>query len=168
MEFFDVVESRQSIRKYSAKPVEQGKLDAILAAANRAPSAGNFQSYEIFVARSKEMRAKLAAATFEQGFIADAAVLLVFCANASRCEYDTAETCALEDATIACTFAMLAATTLGLSSCWIGALNPQRVAQAVRCPGGVVPISILTVAYADEKPERTTRRAVTDLVHVVE
>ncbi len=167
MDFFDVIEKRQSVRKYAAKPVEQHKLDVILAAANRAPSAGNFQSYEIYVIRSKEGRAKLAAATFDQGFIADAAVLLVFCTNPSRCEYDVAETCALEDATIACTFAMLAATALGLSSCWIGALDPRKVAQIVHCPNGVVPISILTIAYPRESPERTTRRSLNDLVHAV-
>ncbi len=168
MDFFDVVKRRQSIRKYSVKPVEQHKLDAILEAANRAPSAGNFQSYEIYVVRSEQNRARLASATLEQGFIAGAAVSLVFCTNSSRCEYAASETCALEDATIACTFAMLAATALGLSSCWIGALDPKKVAQVVQCPSGVVPISILSVAYPDETPEPTTRRSIHDLVHLVD
>ncbi len=117
--------------------------------------------------RSEEHRAKLATATFEQGFIANAAVLLVFGTNSSRCEYDAAETCALEDATIACTFAMLAAMALGLSSCWIGAFDPKKVAEVIHCPNGIVPISILTIAYPGESPERTTRRSIDDLVHVV-
>lgn len=167
MDFFDVVEKRQSIRKHAAKPVEQDKLDAILAASNRAPSAGNFQSYEVYVVRSEEGRSKLAAATFEQAFIEGAPVSLVFCTNPSRCEYTPVEIYALEDATIACTFAMLAATALGLSSCWIGAFDPKKVAEVIQCPRGVVPISILPIAYADENPERTTRRAISDLVHLV-
>ncbi len=167
MDFFDVVEKRQSIRTYAAKSVEQDKLDAILAASNRAPSAGNFQSYEVYVVRSEEGRSKLAATTFEQAFIEGAPISLVFCTNPTRCEYTPAETYALEDATIACTFAMLAATALGLSSCWIGAFEPKKVAEVIQCPRGVVPISILTIAYPGENPERTTRRAITDLVHLV-
>ena len=168
MDFFDVVEKRQSVRKYAAKPVEQEKLDTILAATNRAPSDGNYQSYELYVIRGDEKRGELAAATFDQGFIAQAPVALVFCSNPSRCQYTPAEIYALEDATIACTFAMLAATALGLSSCWIGAFDPRSVARVIHCPPEVVPISILPIAYADETPELTTRRAMSDLVHVVE
>jgi nitroreductase len=62
---------------------------------------------------------------------------------------------------------MLAATALGLSSCWIGAFDPKKVAEVIQCPRGVVPIPILTIAYADEEPECTTRRAISDLVHLV-
>ncbi len=167
MEFFEVVDKRQSIRRYAKKPVEQQKLESVLKAANRAPSAGNYQSYEIYLVQGEENRAKLAATTFDQGFIADATALLIFCANPSRCEYATAETCALEDATIACTFAMLAATAVGLCSCWIGAFDPNKVARVIKCPNGVVPISILTIAYPEESPERTTRRSITELVHVM-
>lgn len=109
----------------------------------------------------------MAAATLEQAFIEGAPVSLVFCTNPARCEYTPAEIYALEDAAIACTFAMLAATALGLSSCWIGAFDPKKVAEVIQCPRGVVPISILPIAYADENPERTTRRAIPDLAHVV-
>ena len=48
MEYFEVVEKRQSIRKYQSRPIEPEKLEAILKAANQAPSAGNFQAYEIY------------------------------------------------------------------------------------------------------------------------
>jgi len=165
MDFFEVVEKRQSVRKYAARAVEPGQLNRILEAANRAPSAGNFQSYEIYVVSGEERRKALAAATFEQDFVAQAPVLLVFCTNPARCEYATREVCALEDASIACTFAMMAATALGLSSCWVGAFRPDAVAGVLGCPAGIVPAAILTIAYPDEQPERTTRREIRDLVH---
>ncbi len=47
MEFFDVVNNRKSVRAYAARPVEDEKVNAILNAANQAPSAGNLQAYEM-------------------------------------------------------------------------------------------------------------------------
>lgn len=165
MDFFEIIEKRQSVRKYSAQAVEPAKLNTILEAANRAPSAGNFQAYEIYVVSGEARVQALTAATYDQKFVAEAPVSLVFCTNAARCEYPGAETFALEDATIACTFAMLATTALGLSTCWIGAFRPDAVAQVIGCDKGIVPIAILPIAYPDETPERTTRRELSGLVH---
>jgi len=167
MDFFEVVKQRQSVRKYTPQLLEADKLNAILQAANCAPSAGNFQSYELYVVRGGEQREALAAAAHAQDFIAQAPVSLVFCMNPSRCEYSPAETFALEDATIACTFSMMAATALGLASCWIGAFDLDKVAAIVRCKKGVTPIAILPIGYADEQPERTARRKLDDLIHWV-
>jgi len=50
MDFFEVLQSRRSIRHFSARPVEQDKVRAILEAANSAPSAGNLQADEIYLA----------------------------------------------------------------------------------------------------------------------
>jgi nitroreductase len=114
-----------------------------------------------------DRRQALAAATFGQDFVAQAPVSLVFCMHPARCEYQPAETYALEDASIACTYAMLAATAMGLSSCWVGAFTAEPVARVIGCPAGIVPMAILPIGYADEEPERTTRRELNEIVHVV-
>src|SRR4051812_25716252 len=164
MEFFDVIRKRQSIRKWQARPVEKEKLNCILEAINRAPSAGNFQAYEIYVIESAEARKQIADATWDQGYMANAPVLLAFCSNPARCQYGP-EPYPLEDTTIACTFAMLAVTALGLGAVWIGAFDPKKIAMAMNIPSGQVPVAILAVGYADEVPERTSRRELSDLVH---
>ena len=43
MEFFDLMRDRYSVRKYADKPVEQEKLNKILAAGAAAPTAKNLQ-----------------------------------------------------------------------------------------------------------------------------
>ena len=63
MDYFAAVEKRQSVRKYEARGVESAKVQAILEAANRAPSAGNFQSYEIYVVQDESRRRELTEAT---------------------------------------------------------------------------------------------------------
>ncbi|MDC4222432.1 MAG: nitroreductase family protein, partial [Candidatus Nitrosopumilus limneticus] len=47
-DLFAVMQKRRSTRKFSDKPVETVKIDKIIAAADTAPSAGNFQGFEIF------------------------------------------------------------------------------------------------------------------------
>ena len=47
MEFFDALKARHSIRAYTDMPVEEKMLDKILEAVNQAPSAGNFQAFEV-------------------------------------------------------------------------------------------------------------------------
>jgi nitroreductase len=167
MNIFEVIEKRQSVRRYEARAIEPEKLKRILQAANRAPSAGNFQAYEIYVVEGEARRQQLTSATFGQDFVGQAPVSLVFCMNPSRCEYAPPETYALEDASIACTFAMLAATALGLSTCWVGAFKAEAVASVLQCPAGVVPMAILAVGYAAEEPERTPRRDLGELTHQV-
>lgn len=164
MEFFETVERRQSIRAFAPTAIPEEKLNAILEAANRAPSAGNYQSFEVYLVSGEEKRTALTAATFGQSFVVQAPVSLVFCANQSRCQYQPPDLYALEDATIACTFAMLAATAVGLSTCWIGAFTPEAVAAVIGAPKGQTPVAILPIGYAAEAPERTSRRELADLI----
>ncbi len=167
MEFFETVEKRQSVRAFKTTPVPEDKLQTILNAVNRAPSAGNFQSYEVFLIDSQEKREALTKATFDQSFIVQAPVSLVFCANPSRCSYEPKSLYALEDASIACAYATLAVTAVGLAAVWIGAFRPDEVLRVIGSPKGLVPVAILPVGLANEVPERTTRRDITDLVHRV-
>ena len=167
MEFFDVIHKRQSIRKWQDKPIEQTALNCIFEAIRLAPSAGNFQAYEVYVAKSEDWRKAIAAATWDQGFIAGAPVILVFCSHAERCEYPGAQTYAMEDTTIACTFAMLATTDLGLGAVWIGAFDPKKMAEVLSLPEGQVPIALLPLGYPAEKAERTSRRKIEEFVRAV-
>jgi nitroreductase len=169
MEFFEVLKQRHSIRAFAPTPVEQEKLQKILEAANLAPSAGNLQAYEIYLVRKKPQRVALARAAWDQEFVAQAPVVLVFLAHPARAsrQYGQrgAKLYALQDATIACAFAMLAATALGLATVWVGAFDDNAVARVVGVPEGLLPVAILPIGYAAEQPEPTSRRQLQELVH---
>jgi nitroreductase len=49
MNVTEAINGRHSIRAFLSKPVEKGKLDAVLSASVRAPSWANTQPWEIFV-----------------------------------------------------------------------------------------------------------------------
>lgn len=140
-EFFELVESRRSVRSFTAQAVGEGELQRILQAANRAPSAG----------------------------VADAPIVLVFVANPQRSARRYAERgerlYALQDATIAASYAQLAVHALGLASVWVGAFDDSAVLEAVEAPPGFVASSLLAIGHGAESPPRTPRRDLGDLVH---
>lgn len=169
MEFFRLIEERHSMRSYSPAPVEAQKLQSILAAANRAPSAGNKQGYEIYVVRKLEQRQSLVKAAGDQEFLAEAPLVLIFCTNPARLEEWYQERgiqlYAIQDATIACAFAMLAASDLGLSTVWVGAFDERSVRKVANIPSELRPVALLPIGYAANAPRITPRRELGDLVH---
>jgi nitroreductase len=171
MDFFKIVEDRRSMRKYADQPVEEAKLRKILASANRAPSAGNLQAYEIYIVRRLEQRQALVAAALDQGFLAEAPIVLIFCANPARSAVKYAERgetlYSLQDATIACAYSQLAARALGLDTVWVGAFDEKAVSEIVHLPKDLRPIILLPIGYAGRVPSVRPRRELEDLVHEV-
>jgi hypothetical protein len=67
MEFTELLRARHSVRRYLPKPVADELVVKILEAVRTAPSAGNFQSYEIYLVSGSERMQALAGATFMGG-----------------------------------------------------------------------------------------------------
>lgn len=169
MDIFETLDARRSVRAFRGTPPDPGTLDHILQAANMAPSAGNLQAYEIYLVTRPQTRRRLARAAFDQDFLAQAPLTLVFCAHAARSVARYAargeELYCLQDATIACTFAMLAATASGLASVWVGAFDEAEVRRILALPPQHRPVVLLPVGHAAEQPEARGRRELSDLVH---
>lgn len=171
MDFFELIKGRHSIRSFSNQPVSAQDLQSILESINRAPSAGNRQAFEVYLIREAGDRAALVAAGNDQEFLAQAPVVLVFCThpalNAERYGQRGDRLYTIQDASIACTFAMLAAAALGLSTVWVGAFNEQAVRKVICAPEDQHPVAILPIGYAAEKPRTRERRPLSELVHEV-
>jgi nitroreductase len=171
MDFFDVVNERHSIRAYQSQAVEPEKLQELLQAINRAPSAGNLQAYEVYLVTDTDRKSALWKSAYDQEFLMQAPLILVFCAHAARsaARYQKrgVELYCVQDATIACTFAMLAAAALGLSTVWVGAFEETAVRETIGAPQEHRPVAMLPIGYAAETPRNRPRRKLDDLVHHV-
>jgi len=171
MEFFEVVDKRRSIRAFTNKPVEPERLQAILEAANRAPSAGNLQAYEIYVVTRRVTLRALADASLGQEFVAHAPIALVFCAHPARSSGKYGRRgeslYSIQDGTIACAHAHLAATALGLASVWVGAFDENAVRKALGLGDDLLPVAILPIGHPGERAEATTRRPLAGLAHYI-
>ena len=172
-DFFKTVRHRHSIRKYQTNTsVEPEKLHAILEMACAAPSAGDLQAYKIFIVNNQDARTALAEATTQQGFIAEAPLSLVFCADPNRSAKEFGERgrqlYALQDATIAASYAQLAVVAAGMASTWVGYFDEQNIKQTLKIEDELVPVAILTIGYPAELPEPSARRRMDEIVKTVD
>ena len=168
MNVLDAINARQSIRAYQTRPVEPEKLEAVLAAANRAASAANLQAYQIYVVRRAALKQALVAAAAGQQFLATAPVVLVFAVDPGRsaAKYGARgeQVYCMQDACAAVCNAMLAAVELGLGSCWVDAVDEALAGKVLGLPAGQRAVVFLPIGYPAESPPRTPRRALADLV----
>jgi len=81
LEVFEAIAKRRSIRKYVPMPVPEEKLRKVLEAAQAAPSASNRQEYKLIVVTEEETKKRLVRAAADQGFLAEAGVVIVACAT---------------------------------------------------------------------------------------
>ena len=172
MDLFKVIRERRSVRKFASQEIGEDLLLQILQAANRAPSAGNLQAYRIFVVQEPRLRQTLSRATGGQECLTQAPVILVFCAEPTRsaAKYGSRgeQLYCIQDATIACSYAQLAATALGLATVWIGAVfEPETIREALGFKEDLWPMVLLPIGYPAENPKPTSRRKLSELVHTV-
>lgn len=166
-DLFAVMARRRSTRRFRDRPVEASKVDKIIAAADTAPTAGNFQGFEIFYVKDPGKKERLVEACNSQKYV-NAPVVLVFCKNPGRVKFNFPEYIlkkfAIQDATLAAGYSQLAAQALGLSSIWIGMLDEQKVMGVVGTD--LVPSSVLCIGYPERQRYPKPRRNLKDLVHV--
>ena len=164
MDVSTAIRERRSIRHYQERPVEKGKLERVLDAGRRAPSARNMQEWKFVVVREAATRVKLAAAACGQGFVAQAPAVVVACAT----QCDHVMTCGQLaypiDVAIAVDHMTLQAVEEGLGTCWIGAFHEDQVKELLGIPGAVRVVALLPLGYPAETPGPRPREP---LSHVV-
>ena len=166
---FRIFSTRRSTRKFAKTKVEEWKIDKILAAADTAPTAGNFQGLKIFYVKNKNTKQALVEAANKQPYV-NAPVVLVFCMDPSRVKLkfppEILQKFSLQDATLAAAYSQIASTGLGLSSIWIGMLNEKKVQDILGTD--LRPSSILCIGYPDKKKPPKSRRKLKELIEVIE
>jgi len=169
--FLELISTRHSVRSFKDSLISEDKINFILDASIRGPSAGNLQSYQIIATFSKSKKEKLTEAAHNQQYILEAPLVMIFCADPkkSRIEYGARgeELFCIQDATIACAYSQLAAHSLGLSSVWIGSFDEKKVSEVLNLQKDVKPIAILPIGFANESPEVTPRRPLEEVIHKI-
>ncbi|MDH2907295.1 MAG: nitroreductase family protein [Candidatus Nitrosotalea sp.] len=168
--FLEFLRKRRSIRLFKENTIDESQINEILEAINLAPSSGGLQTFEIYQIENKETKEKLVSAAKDQTFVAQAPLLLVFCANPSRSVErfgDRSQLFSVQDATIAAAYAQLTLHAMGLSTVWIGAFDEKQVSEILDIPKGQRPVAILPIGYENEKPKEKTTRGAKDLLHII-
>lgn len=177
MTVLDAIARRVSCRAYQTKPVSEAHLRQILEAARLAPSACNQQPWRFAVVRDGEARRRIVEESFLPGikmsWALEAPVHVVIGMERSFVTHRLAASVSgvdypWVDLGIAGEHLVLAATELGLGTCWIGWIKPRAVAKIVGWPATVKPVVVITVGYpsaaATALPPAFRRKPLAELV----
>ena len=167
MDFKDVIKNRYSCKKYSARPVEPEKIEAILEAGRLAPTAKNLQEQHIYVVQSAEGLAKIDAVT-PCRYGAPTVMVVAFDKNNVFTYPGGKRDSGVEDATIVATHLILAAADQGVDSCWVNFLDPEKLAEKLGLPDNEEVLMVMDLGYAAEGagplPNHASRKPLAETV----
>jgi nitroreductase len=167
-EFSSFIANRRTVRHYSERDIPEDVLLQLLGTTKSIPSAGALESWDAVIVRDQSVKEALYDAGFSQEHLLFAPVIVVICANYIRSMSRFAERgimYAIEEATIAATYIMLAAHAAGISSCWTGGFDPVEVREALGLPQHLRPVTLLTLGYAASIPCACERMNTADHLH---
>lgn len=158
METLKAIESRRSIRKYRADPIEPEKLEKILQAMRLSPAACNRQEWKFFAVTDRVAIDLIAEQTKYSPALLKGAPALLLAAGWHDQQMSSGHSWSTVDLTVAMTVGVLAATDLGLGSCIIGSHREEDVRKALNLPDDWQIPLIATLGYADEEPAPRTMK----------
>lgn len=173
--------SHRSVRAYLATPLPPGTLEALVAAAQSAPTSSNLQAWSVVAVEDGARKERLAALAGDQAHIRDCPLFLVWLADLARLarvaegrglphaglDYTELLLLAVIDAALAAQNAVVAAESLGLGTVYIGGIRnrPPDVAAELCLPQRVFPVFGLCVGWPDPaKPASVKPRLGQDAV----
>jgi nitroreductase len=173
MDILDIIKNRRSVRSFSDREIPKSAIDDLIESVRWAPSAGNLQSRKFYFVFNEELRRKLAQAEFRAGlagFIAHAPLVVVTCVDYHRIapyrERGRGLYC-IQDAAASIQNLMLAAHSLGLGTCWVGAFREDHVKDVLDLPDHLRPVALIPVGYPARMPKAPERIPKTDAVTIV-
>lgn len=157
--------SHRSVRTYLPKPVPDGVLELIVAAAQSAPTSSGLQAWSVIAVTDPNRKAKLAELASPNPQILSAPLFLVWVADLSRLreiavgagktgeglDYLESLLLATIDAALAAQNALVALESLGLGTCYIGGIRnrPAEVGELLGLPPEALALFGMTVGYPD-------------------
>jgi nitroreductase len=160
METFDALAKRASVRDYIHQPVSKEMLGKLVDAGRRAPSARAVEPWEFVVITDRVMLDKLAGIISTGVFLKQAtACIVVFCQDTKYY---------LEDGSAATENILLAATDLGLGTCWIAGDKKEYCGEVSKLLGIPKPfklISLISVGWAVREVKQRKRRSLSEVLH---
>ncbi len=164
MEFLELAGKRYSCRAYKSNPVEEEKLNRVLEAVQLAPTACNLQPFRFIVVHTKGRESELRR-IYSSAWFTEAPLIICACGIPSESwrRRDGKNYCEI-DVAIAMDHLTLAAASIGLGTCWIGAFNPDAAREILGLPEGVEPVAFTPLGYPADRPGRKSRKPLDEIV----
>ncbi len=164
MNFLDLAQKRYSCRAYRPDPVEDEKLQQILEAMRLAPSATNLQPYRFIVVHTAGREAELNRVYFQPWFVQPPIVICACAIPAAAWRRVDGKRYTDIDVAIAMDHLTLAATDVGLGTCWVASFDVRAAHEVLGIPPGIEPLAFTPLGYPADQPEPKERKPLSELV----
>jgi nitroreductase len=180
MEALEAIRTRRSVRKYSDRPVEPEKLQAVLEALQQAPSWSNLQCWSLVVVSDQAVRDRISELSYVESFfaaygyksnpaqkaLAQAPIVIVACADPLRSGDLRGEQYYMADMGIATENLMLAAHDQGLGSVFVGVFDEEKLKELLQIPAEIRIVGLFPLGYpAGESKGGPPRKPLSEFVH---
>ncbi len=158
-EFLAFLKDRRSIRSYLDKKISDKEVEMILEAGRWTPSASNKQPWEFLVIRNKEILREISKKAFYGRHIkrAPLAIAIVGKIKVNPNYY-------IQDTSLASMNMMLMAWSLGIGTCWTGALKRDAIKELLGLEENDYLLTILPMGYIKGNiPKPTLRKGLDQL-----
>jgi nitroreductase len=160
MEFKELAKRRYSVRSFQSTPVAKEKLIDIIQASLLAPSAVNFQPWKFVIVTEPALLAKLHSC-YHRDWFKTAPVCIVAIGDHDKGWHRPTDDKDYTDidVAIAIDHLMLAATEIGLGTCWICHFNAEKCAEIFGLSPNLEPIAMIPIGYpsSDIIPEKNRK-----------
>jgi nitroreductase len=166
MDFKELAKRRYSVRNYQTTPVEKEKLIQIVEAGLLAPSAVNFQPWKFVVVTEPALLSQLHGCYHRDWFKSAPACIVAIGDHDSGWHRPTdGKDYTDMDVAIAIDHVMLAATEIGLGTCWICHFNADKCAEIFKLTPNLEIIAMIPVGYpVPGTPPEKKRKTMDELV----
>ncbi|MFX0040752.1 MAG: nitroreductase family protein [Promethearchaeota archaeon] len=162
-QFLKFLKGRRSIRSFQDKPLSEKELEMILEAARWAPSASNRQPWEFIVIKNKETLVKLAKSISYGKFMKQVPVAIAIVAKVK-----SSPKWYLIDTSLVSMNMMLMAWSLGIGTCWLGAMNREKAKEIIGIRADDHLLTVLPFGYIQEEiPAPTSRKELSKIVKYI-
>lgn len=160
MEALDAIKKRCSVREFADRPIAKTLIEKIADCGRRAPTARQEEPWEFIAVTDKKALRALADITDYGKFLGSAACAIVVVCKDTKYY--------LEDGCAATENMLLAATAMGIGSCWVaGDKKPycQKVLDLFKISAGYKLVSIIALGYPAHQPVQVKKRRLEDILH---
>lgn len=155
MDFIETVKKRRSIRKFKQSPVPMDLIKKTIKVATLAPTACNIQGWRFIVIDNQKVKDEIVdqggAVTIKS---APAGILVAYDNRAKNTEYFDY----IQSGAAAIENILLAATHLGIGSCWVCHLPAKnKLRKILNIPQSFSPIAYILLGYPEAEPKQVPR-----------
>jgi nitroreductase len=144
--------------------VEPEKLAQILEAVRLAPTAVNFQPFKLVVIETKGREGDLQK-IYHREWFSQAPLVIGVCIIKDKCWVrNDHKSFGDVDAAIVMDHLILAATALGLGTCWVGAFDPVAAKKVLGLADELEPVVFTPLGYAADRTFKRVRKPLEELV----